>query len=505
MQNTLSMCVRTSSAVIFCLLASVAGADDVLPRDPVEIETTPQFLVDNYIIDNHWTLNQPEETVRRVFHPGRKYDGNPVIPEDGGYVSVLKDDETGLFRMWYQTYMGLPKPGREDWHEYVTSYAESDDGLLWRLPKLGLIERNGTKENNLVWRGAHSKWYMGESPFLLDVPEAARRGYRYLMFYHDVRFQGDVQSLNLVGSHDGIHWDMSSVTKLTSIPSDTHNAIVYDPRRREYVMYLRSRPRYGPFEGTNINVGHSRRVARMSSKQLWTRWSDSAENILIPDEKDAAQGFTHFYGMPVKYDAGIYWGFLCPYKPETFMHTELAWSRDGIRFERLPSRPKLIERGPEGSWDYGMVISGYQWIEVGDEWWLYYCGNNGPHNTETRTGIGLIKFRKEGFISMRGPAGGGFVATRKIRWPGGTLLINADAHGGELRVRVTDENRKVLPGYDYVDCATFNTDAVSDEIRWKKKSIGELGGRVIRLEFFLKNADLYTFRASGSAYIGRRD
>lgn len=504
MKRSISKGVGASCSVVLSLLINTAAADGILPHGPAEIGTEPQFLFDGYIVDNHWALNQPAEATRRVFHPGRKYEQNPVIAESGGYISVLREEDTGLFRMWYQTYMGLPKPGREDWHEYVTSYAESRDGLSWVLPKLGMIEWKGTKENNVVWRGVHPKWYMGESPYILDIPEKYRRGYRYVMLYHDVRFQNDVQALNLVGSQDGIHWDKSSVTKLTSIPSDTHNSIVYDPGRGEFVMYLRSRPRYGPFGNTKINRGHSRRVARMTSKELWTRWNDDAQNILIPDEKDAAGGFTQFYGMPVRFHAGIYWGFLWPYKPDTFLHTELSFSRDGIRFDRLPSRPKLIERGPKGSWDYGMVSSsGNQWIEVGDQWWLYYCGNDGPHNTQTKAGIGLIKFRKEGFISMRGPAGGGFVATRKIRWPGGTLLVNADAREGELRVRVTDEDRNVLPGFDYSDCPVFRADSVSHAIRWKDKSISSMTGQIVRLEFSLRNADLYTFRASESASIRR--
>ena len=121
--------------------------------------------------------------------------------------------------------------------------------------------------------------------------------------------------------------------------------------------------------------------------------------------------------------------------------------------------------------------------------------NDGPHNTQTKAGIGLIKFRKEGFISMRGPAGGGFIATRKIRWPGGDLLINAASNNGKLLVRVTDENRMVIPGFDYADCDLFSGDDVSHKTLWKNKPISELKGRVIRLEFYLKNADLYTFRA----------
>ena len=491
-----------------CVLIGAAAEAELLPQEPVEIGTTPQFLFDNYIIDNHWALNQPEETVRRILHPGQKYEGNPVIAEDGGYVCVLRDEETGVFRMWYQTYMGPPKPGREDWHEYVTSYAESLDGLSWKLPKLGLVEREGTKENNIVWRGVHPKWYMGGSPYLLEVPEEHRRGFRYVMFYNDVLFEDDRQALNLVGSHDGIHWDKSSVTKLTSIPSDTHNAIVYDAKRDEFVMYLRSKRTYDPFGDTNLNRGHTRRVARMTSKALWCRWDDRPQNILIPDEQDAAQGYTSFYGMPVRRHAGLYWGFLCPYRPDTFMHTEFAWSRDGIRFDRLPDRPKLIPRGPEGSWDDGMVFSGYQWIDVGDEWWLYYSGNDGPHNqTQRKAGIGLIRFRKEGFISLRGPESGGFIATRSIKWPGGNLLINARARGGELRVRVTEAGRsegrfhgRVLPGFDYTDCIAFEGDDVAHEVVWPERSLNELAGQTIQLEFYLRSAELYTFRASGPAF-----
>jgi hypothetical protein len=98
---------------------------------------------------------------------------------------------------------------------------------------------------------------------------------------------------------------------------------------------------------------------------------------------------------------------------------------------------------------------------------------------------------------MRGPAQGGVIATRKIIWPGGKLLVNADARQGELSVRVCDTKRKVIPGFDYDDCVPFNGDSVSQAVTWKEKSIESLAGQTVRLEFFLKKADLYTFRASG--------
>jgi hypothetical protein len=204
--------------------------------------------------------------------------------------------------------------------------------------------------------------------------------------------------------------------------------------------------------------------------------------------------------MPVRYWAGIYCGFVQSFRWNDFMHPQLAFSRDGINFERLPSRPKLIDYGAEGSWDYGMLLACPNWIEMGDEWWIYYNGHNGPHeSTERASGIGLAKVRKEGFISLRGPSGGGVVCTRAIRWPGGALVMNADARRGEIRVRVSDLLRKPLDGWNYDDCALFNGDSVSHQVTWQGRSLEALKGQVIRLEFLLKDADLYTFRAANSA------
>ncbi len=474
-------------AALLCHLSVLAGGE-ALPEEPVEIGAEPQFLFDNYLVDNYWAIKYKKEAVRRVFHQPTKYEGNPVLAGDGGYTSVLKDKQTGAFQMWYQT--ALVDPKKEQRTEYALAYAESKDGLKWTLPKLGLYEWKGAKENNICWTGIKSR--RASSPFLLDLPEKDRKGYRHVMLYRET------DGMHLIGSQDGIKWDRASDVRISPIHSDTVNAIVYDPRRKEYVLYCRAKHVYRTFQGAILDTGESRRIARMTNKELWAEWKAEPQNILVPDELDADKGFDCFYGMPVRFSSGIYWGFLWPFKTNTDIHTELAFSRDGIHYERLPGRPRLIERGPEGAWDDGMVFGGDQWVEVGDEWWLYYAGWDGPHQSRTRKpGIGLVKLRKEGFISVRGPASGGVVVTRQLRWPGGKLLVNADARQGELKVRVTDAKRKVLPGFDYDDCQALKGNNVAHEITWKDKGIASLGGQVIRLEFFLKEADLYTFRATG--------
>ena len=57
---------------------------------------------------------------------------------------------------------------------------------------------------------------------------------------------GGFNGIRLIGSKDGIHWDLKSDTLLAAIHSDHHNTVVYDPRRDEYVMYLRAKDIYWP-------------------------------------------------------------------------------------------------------------------------------------------------------------------------------------------------------------------------------------------------------------------
>jgi hypothetical protein len=498
------------------LWITAAAAQDYrpIPVEPVEIGDTPQFFVDDYLVDNRWAVrfgDESREMVLRVFHPPKKHPANPLYlaertepasaPQGGpSWFSVLRDEKTGLFRMWYQDNVPVPGvvPGQGK-KVYTTAvcYAESKDGLHWVFPKLGLIEWRGSTDNNAVWRGLEGRGGGTEQQILTQVPEEAKRGYRYLMVTLS-------KGIHLIGSHDGIHWDRASATKLHGMASDFPNNVVWDPEHREFVMYCRAKQVYRVGRGDILDTGESRRIARMASKELWTEWRDQPTNIIVADELDNVEAFNHFYAMMVQRHAGIYWGFLHPFKWNTDIHVELAWSRDSIRFDRLPTRPKLIALGPLGSWDSGLVFTAYEWVEVGDEWWLYYAGWDGPHGAREnldrgkwrRGGIGLVTLPRERLISMRGPRNGGVIVTRRLRWPGGGLAINADARQGEIRVRVSDELRRLVPGFDYKDCATFAGDALAHAVTWAGADLDTLKGKVVRLEFYVKNADIFTFRAT---------
>jgi hypothetical protein len=377
--------------------------------------------------------------------------------------------------------------------------AESQDGLHWTLPHLDLFPGRRPAPNNIVIGFKDKPTVEACAPVILDVPAKDRRGFSHLLMYRAKgRGSAGYNGIRIAGSKDGIHFSETDDQIIAHLHSDHHNSISFDPARGEYVMFCRAKDIYRAWGEEMIDTGASRRIARLASKELWTEWMDNAQpqTILVPDETDAQTHFNFFYGMPTRHHAGIYWGFLEPFRMNDFIHTELATSRDGFHFQRFAGRPKLIDYGQDGAWDDTMIFGSPAWVEVGDEWWFYYTGWDGPHGTSDRNGaVGLARARKEGLVSLRGPAGGGVVATRRLIWPGGDLVVNADASRGKLTVRVSDAKRKPVEGFDHADSGIFTGDNVNHVVRWQGKSLEAMKGRELRLEVYLENADLFTFRA----------
>lgn len=50
------------------------------------------------------------------------------------FLEVARDGRTGRFRAWYN----VKNPGGKPYLAYA--YAKSDDGIVWRLPELGLVD-----------------------------------------------------------------------------------------------------------------------------------------------------------------------------------------------------------------------------------------------------------------------------------------------------------------------------------------------------------------------------
>ena len=468
----------------------------------------PQLLVDDYLIESRHDGHALAATVPHVMHLPERV-GEPVIGPDQPWEprgisqpSVLYDRDAGLFRMYYtcnqreqRGQKGYP-PG-----SYFLAYAESEDGLSWTKPILGHQAWGSAAETNILFQGEREAKIAhahvddgtdgvpdgGEIANVGMLPGRFFCGHRFLMYYGDGAHW-------LATSDDGVHWDQQASLVIAN-RIDCCQTLVYDEVRQEFVTYNRNKLIFGgPTKSPPELAGNTRMISRMAGRDLWTEWDTMPVAVLIPDAGDAER----FYGMPTLRYAGLYIGFLQHFHehPQT-LQVEVVFIRDGIRWERSPGRELWLPVGEAGSWDQGMVITGDRVIERGDEWWVYYSGNDGYHDSEARTSaIGVARMRKEGFVSVRAGAEESYVLTRPFHWPGGELALNARVEeGGSMEVRVTDLRRQTVPGFGYDDGTPFRGDAVRHPVRWGERRLAQLTGQLVRLEFRFAKVDLFGFVA----------
>ena len=117
---------------------------------PIEIGSRRELFLDRQLVESsrdiHWQMGtpQPQEVAIECDQP---WEGSAC-----GYFRVLRDG--GKYRMWYMAYHWPFTPeeqadGKKPRHPFYVAYAESDDGIAWRKPELGLYEFAGSKANNI--------------------------------------------------------------------------------------------------------------------------------------------------------------------------------------------------------------------------------------------------------------------------------------------------------------------------------------------------------------------
>ena len=111
------------------------------------------------------------------------------------------------------------------------------------------------------------------------------------------------------------------------------------------------------------------------------------------------------------------------------------------------------------------------------------------HGLDSDTGaICLAVLRRDGFVSLDAGDAGGTVRTKPFAAAGPTLKINADAFGGQLSLQVLDRGSNVL-----AVSRAVTEDKTELAVQWEDSGFSLSAGQIIRLEFNLKNASLYSF------------
>ncbi|MCA9094766.1 MAG: hypothetical protein KDA68_14865, partial [Planctomycetaceae bacterium] len=136
------------------------------------------------------------------------------------YHSVFKDGD--LYRMYYAAgdLHVTPDGVNASTHGQFCCYAESDDGIHWRKPKLGLHEFQGSKENNIVMvrqKVGEATSEPGEPAVFKDENPDAPADARYKALMPANRGPTDHRrGLLAFKSPDGLHWSPMSDTPVLS-------------------------------------------------------------------------------------------------------------------------------------------------------------------------------------------------------------------------------------------------------------------------------------------------
>src|SRR5688572_7494842 len=151
---------------VLLIALAARGEDFALPTEPVAIGREPQFVFDGWIVENYWAIKYKRQAVDRVFHQPTRHAANPVLTgDDPGYPWVIRDPDSGLFRMYYQANFEaaavkrpaqagetLPSDAQAKGRSFkcYVAYAESKDGVQWHKPLLYTSPPPGVAARNLV-------------------------------------------------------------------------------------------------------------------------------------------------------------------------------------------------------------------------------------------------------------------------------------------------------------------------------------------------------------------
>jgi len=456
--------LSNSKAALYSPGANAASAS------PIALAPGPHLFIDDYYIAT-------SANVKRVVGVPQRDAAipNPMVTgkEDGcfqPYMTIIKDDATGRFRMWF----GARTEDMNSSRSHI-GYLESKDGVHWDRPARILSDPAPIQFGvSVIDEGA-----------AFSRPEA-----RYKFgWYMD-------GGLKIATSPDGYAW-----TALGADPVLRHNhditSLFYDPLRKRYMATISVVREGDAWKGR-------RRLTMQSYSQNLRDWSPP-HYVVVPDAT-RDEGETQFYAMDGFLTRGeLIVGMVkvlrdelkadTPPEPSDqygMGYTELAWSRDGETWVRDPE-PYFRPNPEKGTWDHA-----HAWIDdqllVGDQTYLYYAGYARGHkvNRFEERQIGLLTIKRDRYVGRVAGEGVGTITTPLLRLGAGGLSVNVDAAGGVLTAQLNDDAGHAIPGFAFDDCAPINVDALDAPLRWGK-AMSEVKEKAVHVTFKFERATLYGF------------
>jgi hypothetical protein len=445
-------------------------------------------------IDDFW-IRAARGIQRRLHSPERREIAiaadRPWEAKGISYMVTFRDGDR--YRAWYR--VDSPPTGessvdRSHWVDRqtdrrdMTAYAESSDGIHWDKPSLGLIEWNGSRDNNLVWDGPGRRM----APFRDGDPAVP----------DDERYKAIVVhgGICVLGSPDGLKWRMLAEEPVLTRPPeewiafDSHNIAFQDPWTGQYVAYVR-----GMVGGYERHTG-TRWIRRSTSPDFRT-WSRPVD-IDIGEPPPY-----HLYTsacVPYERAPGTYLMFPSRYIPERKPRPDwprvgvndiiFLASRDGLRFDHAFKEAFVRPGLDQDLWHERALYMERGILETSPTELSMY-------GMENWFGIRRYALRTDGFVSVNAGYAGGEFTTPPLTFTGTELQVNFSTSAvGYLKAEVQDAEGAPVPGLELGKCPEVFGDEIDRVICWEngERALDRLQGRPVRLRFVLADCDLYAFR-----------
>jgi hypothetical protein len=450
--------------------------------------------------------------VRLVAEPGLGRGEFPVKPEhpwekDGIEITSAIQLPDGKIMAW-----GTCKPGGNCYFE------STDGGGTWIRPKLGLVEFQGSKDNNLggpgSFRGSYDPSAPPEERFkqvsnqewtIEEFEKSYKKRRPYSMMALEVNTKV-VQAVWGFTSPDGLSWKQTA-EPLTVECCDGGQYVYYDAKSRKYVLILRSHmigprsPKFGPqLKGNDFEEDYYKSTIRFGIGR-----SESDNFREFPLSQPIIE--TH-NDMPPTDNWQFCLYTTIPRAPDHHLMFPTRWTRadDGCVIDLYASHDgkiwnraiaPAIDKSNWGEWDGGAVwATNPGLIELANgDWILPYRGDLVTKayprgNMAQRWAVGT--WPKGRLMAIEAKDEGSFATVAFIA-PAATLRINAVTDAtGEIRVEAADFRGKTIPGRAFADSIPINGDQHRKVVKWKSaEDLGVKTGEPVMLRFRMSQAKIY--------------
>lgn len=526
--------LTTSSILMFFMSAALAQSGE-----PIELKPGQrQLFLDDHIVERI-------EGLERTLHRPRKR-GLVLKPDQPWEKGRAWAFSAPIWVSEERVYKWIYRPNYKNW----SGLAVSKDGIHWEKPSLGLVEFNGSKENNLVSKRRIQKVVI--DPY---DPDPQRR------------YKGLAGNTPVV-SADLLHWHNADSVRLKGGDS---GSLTYDEQGRRLLAPTKMRSEgsktktYRQFKLTTSDDFRSWSKARFFfgadeedqrlAVQRIRRWlSDPGRPRPLFVEPPPHLGWTPPEAIRELPKRRHSWNAQCqnisvfPYHGQyialitlmyptgaylpkfqntsAFFMVEVASTRDLKSWNRLREpflTPARLDHGVAENYERMLVQVVNRPIVREDELWFYYNGckahqsfkgwGSGPGRYSTymdgaprkveslselerediaagQSAIYLATLRLDGFVSLDAGGEAGFVLTKPLKLRGGQLFLNASCRdNSNASVEILNELGEAI-----AVSHTVTGDGVRLPVRWKENvDLTSLAGRTVRLKIHLKDADLYAF------------